>query len=57
MPFLLAFFWYPYDLSVGAFNIVPDVSEVVLISFKSFFLYASFISTILSFTSLILSSA
>ena len=42
---------------VGVFDIVPEVSEVVLISFKSFFLSASFISTILSSTSLILSSA
>ena len=51
------FFWDTYDSNVGAFNIVPEVSEVVLISFNSFFLSASFISTILSSTSLILSSA
>ena len=46
-------------MNVGAFNIVPEVSEVVLISFNSFSLFfpsASFISTILSSTSLILSS-
>ena len=47
----------PYDSNVGAFHIVPEVSEVVLISFNSFFLSASFIYTILSSTSLILSSA
>ena len=51
------FFWDSYDSNVGAFNIVPEVSEAVLISFNSFFLFASFISTILSSTSLILSSA
>ena len=58
MVFLFVFFfWDFYDSNVGAFNIVPQVSEVVLISFISFFLSASFISTILSSTSLILSSA
>ena len=53
------FFWDSYDSNVGAFDIVPEVSEVVLISFNSFsfFLSASFISTILSFRSLILSSS
>ena len=57
MVFLFVFFfWNSYDLNVGAFNIVPEVSEVVLISFNSFFLYVSFISIILSPTSLILSS-
>ena len=39
------------------FHIVPEVPEVVLISFSSFFLSASLISTIVSSTSLILSSA
>ena len=57
MAFLFVFFfWDSYDLNIGAFNIVPEVSEVVLISFNSFF-SVSFISTILSSTSLILSSA
>jgi len=55
------FFWDTYDSNVGAFNFVPEVAEVVLISFNSFFfsffLCASFISTILSSTSPILSSA
>ena len=52
-------FWDSYDLNVGAFNIVPEVSGIVLISSNSFsfFLSDSFISTILSSTSLILSSA
>ena len=33
------FFWDSYDLTVGAFNIVPEVSEVVLINFNSFFFF------------------
>ena len=38
-PFLsLISFWDPYDANVGAFNVVPDVSETVLISF--FFLFS-----------------
>ena len=60
MAFLFVFFfWDSYDSKVGAFDIVPEVSEVVLISFTSFsfLLFASFISTILSSTSLNLSSA
>ena len=55
-PFVF-FLWDAYDSNVGAFKIVPEVSEVVLISFNSFFLSTSFIYTILSSTSLILSSA
>ena len=60
--FLMVFlfvFWDSYDSNGGVFNLVPEVSEVVLISFNSFsfFLSASFISTILSSASLILSSA
>ena len=31
------FFWDAYDSNVRAFNIVPEVSEVVLISFNSLF--------------------
>ena len=60
MVFLFAFiFLDSYDSNVGAFNIVAEVSEIVLISFNSFFFFLSdsFISTILSSTSLILSSA
>ena len=33
------FFWDSYDSNVGAFNIFPEVSEVVLISFNSFFFF------------------
>ena len=58
MPFLFVFFfWDTYDSNVGAFNIVPEILEVVLISFNSFFFSVSFTSTILSSTSLILSPA
>ena len=53
MVFLFVFFWNSYYSYVGAFNIVPEVSEVVLISFNSFFLSVSFISTILSSTYLL----
>ena len=38
MAFLfIFFFWDSYDSNVGAFNIVPEVSEVVLIFLKLFF--------------------
>ena len=60
MGFLFVFFfWDSYDSNVGAFNIVLEVSEVVLIYLiiLSFFISVTFISTILSSTSLILSSA
>ena len=36
MAFLFAFFWDSYDSNIAAFNIVPEVSEVVLVSFNSF---------------------
>ena len=37
MAFLFVFFfWDSYDLNVGAFNIVPEVSKVVLTSFNFF---------------------
>ena len=37
MVFLfVSFFWDSYDSNVGVFNIVPEVSQVVLISFNSF---------------------
>jgi len=39
MVFLSVFFWDSYDSNVGAFNIVPEVSEIVLISFNSFFFF------------------
>ena len=44
-------------MNVGMLNVVPEVSEAVLISFYSFFYSASVISTILSSGSLIHSSA
>ena len=31
------FFWDPYNSNVGAFNIVPEVSETILSSFHSFY--------------------
>ena len=38
IPFLsLFFFWDPYNLNVGAFDIVPEVSETILSSFHSFY--------------------
>ena len=38
IPFLLLFFfWDPYNLKVGAFDIVPEVSETILSSFHSFY--------------------
>ena len=40
MVFLFVFFFGDsYDSNVGAFNIVPETPEVVLISFNSFFLF------------------
>ena len=59
MPFLFVFFfWDSYDSNVGAFNIVAEVSEVVLICFNSFFFFPlCLIYFHLSFTSHILSSA
>ena len=40
MVFLFVFFfWDSYDSNVGVFNIVPEVSEIVLISFNSFFFF------------------
>ena len=63
MAFLFVlFFWDSYDSNVGAFDIVPEVSEVVLISFNSFFPFSSllqllppfYLSPHLSATSVIL---
>ena len=39
MVFLFVFFWDSCDSNVGAFNIVPEVSEVVFISFNYFFFF------------------
>jgi len=45
MAFLFVFFfWDSYDSNVGVFNIVPEVFEVVLISFNSFFFLPLWIS-------------
>ena len=42
MAFLFVFFfWDSYDSNVGAFYSVPEVSEVVLISFNYFSLFSS----------------
>ena len=61
IPFLfLFFFWDPYNLNVGAFKIVPEISETMLSSFHSFYfilLFSSYFHTILSSSSLIHSSA
>ena len=39
MAVLFVFFWDSCDLNVGALDIVPEASEVVLISFDSFFFF------------------
>ena len=40
MVFLFVFFfWDSYDSNVGAFNILLEVFEIVLISFNSFFFF------------------
>ena len=39
MAFLSVFFWNSSDSNVGLFHIVPEVPEVVLISFNSFFFF------------------
>ena len=50
MVFLFVFFfWDSYDSIVGAFNIVPEVSEIVLISFNSFFFFSSLFHLFLPF--------
>ena len=54
MVFLFVFFWDFYDSNVGLFNIVPDVSEVVLFSFNCFFfLFLSLLQLFLPFYLLI----
>ena len=40
MAFIFVSFWDSYDLNVGMYNIVPEVSEVLLISFNSFFFFS-----------------
>ena len=55
----LLFFWDPCSSNVGAFDIVPEVSETVLSSSHSFYFFCTseVISTILSSSSLIHSFA
>ena len=60
IPFLfLFFFWDPYNLNAGAFNIVPEVSETILSSLHSFYFILLFRSDFhhFIFNSLIHSSA
>ena len=51
--------WDPYNADVGVFNVVPEVSETVLLSIPSFSLFcsAAVISTTLSSSSLLCSYA
>ena len=49
VAFLSVFFWDSYDSNVGMFNIFSEVSEVVLISFNSFFLFSSLLHLFLPF--------
>ena len=49
MVFLFVFFWDSYDSNVGAFHIVPEVSQVVLISFNPFLLFSSLLHLFLPF--------
>ena len=37
IPFLFLLFWDPFNSNIAALNVVPEVSEIVLISFHSFF--------------------
>ena len=59
IPFLFLFFWDLYNSNVGAFDMVPEVSETVLSSSHSFYFFCTseVISTILSSSSLIHSFA
>ena len=43
LPFIFVFFFWDSYSNVGAFNIVPEVTEVVLISFSFFFFPLCFI--------------
>jgi len=47
--FSWSFFLDSYDSNVGLFNIVPEVSEVVLFSFDYFFLFSSLLHLFLPF--------
>ena len=58
-PLLSLFsFWHPYNTDVGAFHVVPEFSEMLFVfNLFSLFCSASVVSTNLSSTSLICSSA
>ena len=44
-PFLSLYsFWHPHNMAVGAFNVVPEFSETILISFHSSFSFLFHIS-------------
>ena len=49
MAFLFVFFWDSYDSNVGVLNIVPVVSEVVLISFNPSRVFFYLISCIIHY--------
>ena len=60
IPFLfIYFFWDPYNLNIGAFDIVPEVFETISVLFILLTLFCSseVISTISSSSSLICFSA
>jgi len=44
------FFWDPYNSNIGAFSMVPEVSETLLSSFNSFYLILLFRSYFHHFT-------
>ena len=39
VPFFLFFFWDPYNSNVGMFNVVPEISETVFITFLFIYLF------------------
>ena len=59
ISFLFLFFCDPHNMNVGALDVVPEVSQTILSSLHSFYLFCSsdVISIILSSSSLIHSSA
>ena len=48
--FFFFFFWGPYNSNVGVFDIVPEVSETILISFHSFYFVLLFRSYFYHYT-------
>ena len=58
IPFLFLFFWDPYNSNVGAFDMVPEISETVFSSFLFALLWPSEVIPIIFYSSsLICSSA